>query len=164
MLQYEQRSFLERHPIVRNWHVESLSVFCHQNNQRGFIGQNITLLRSERKVYYYRNIIAHRQHQSADKLMYCWPQCVWVFVCVFVSVLIRGELCRRESCDQVVSLRWSHSSTSVSLTVQLPLHKEIPLLFEVDVTVGAHKATGVTIFVSCFHHCPAVAQETEREM
>lgn len=63
-----------------------------------------------------------------------------------------------------MSLRWSHSSTSVSLAVQLPLHKEIALLFEVDVTVGAHKATRVTIFVSCFHHRPAVAQKTDGDV
>lgn len=66
-------------------------------------------------------------------------------------------LCRRKSCDEVVSLWWSHSSTCVSLAVQLPLHKEVALLFEVDVAVGAHKATGVMIFVPCFHHCTAAA-------
>lgn len=72
-----------------------------------------------------------------------------------------GGLRRRKSRDEVVPLRRSHSSTSVSLTVQLPLHEEVALLFEVDVTVGAHKATGVTKFVSCFHHGPAAGQKTE---
>lgn len=81
-----------------------------------------------------------------------------VYLCVCLSVCVcahnLGNLCRRKSCDEVVSLRWSHSSTSMSLAVQLTLHKEIALLFEVDVTVGAHKASRVTIFVSSFHHCP----------
>lgn len=49
----------------------------------------------------------------------------------------------------------------MNLTVQLPFHKEIALLFEVDVTVGANKATGVTIFVPCFHHRPTVVQKTD---
>lgn len=49
----------------------------------------------------------------------------------------------------------------MSLAVQLPFHKEIALLFEVDVTIGANKATGVTIFVPCFHHRTAAVQKTE---
>lgn len=85
---------------------------------------------------------------------------ICVSLCVCACAHQRGDLCRRISCDEVVSLRWSHSSTSVSLAVHLPFHKEIALLFEVDVTVGAHKAAGVTILVSCFHHRPAVAQKT----
>lgn len=67
------------------------------------------------------------------------------------------KLRRGERGHEVVSLRWSHSDPSVSLAVQLPPHEEVALLFEVDVTVGAHKAAGVTVFVSCFDHCPAVA-------
>lgn len=90
-----------------------------------------------------------------------------VYLCVCLSVCVcahnLGNLCRRKSCDEVVSLRWSHSSTSMSLAVQLTLHKEIALLFEVDVTVGAHKASRVTIFVSSFHHCPTAAQKTRGE-
>jgi len=71
---------------------------------------------------------------------------------VFAVGLRRGE-----GRDDVVALRWSHASASVSLTVQLPLHEEVALLFEVDVTVGAHKATGVTVFVSRLDHRPAAA-------
>lgn len=77
--------------------------------------------------------------------------------------LFEGSLRRRISCDEVMPLWWSHSGTSVSLTVQLPLHKEIALLFEVDVTIGAHKATRVMIFIPRFHHCPAVAETTDQD-
>lgn len=90
----------------------------------------------------------------------CLPEWVCLYVCLCTCLwlcLLERNLRRRISCDEVLSLWWPHSGTSVSLTVQLPLHKEIPLLFEVDVTVGAHKAARVMIFIPCFHHCPAVA-------
>lgn len=61
-----------------------------------------------------------------------------------------------------MSLRRSHPSASVSLAVQLPLHKEVALLFEVDVAVGAHEATGVTVFVSRLHHRSAAARKTDK--
>lgn len=69
----------------------------------------------------------------------------------------RGRLRRSERCDEVVPLRRPHPGASVGLAVQLPLHEEVALLFEVDVTVGAHEATGVTVFVPGFHDSPAVA-------
>lgn len=80
---------------------------------------------------------------------------------MFAPVLVEGGgggwgLCGI-CCDEVVALRRSHSGTGVKLTVQLTLHKEVALLFQVDVTVRAHKATGVTILVPSFHHRPAVA-------
>lgn len=68
------------------------------------------------------------------------------------------NLCGPIGCDEVVSLRWSHPDACVGLTVELPLHKEVALLLEVDVTVGAHEATGVTIFVTSLDHCPSENQ------
>lgn len=81
---------------------------------------------------------------------------------VFICTRNKRNSCRRESCDEVVSLRWSHPAASVSLTVQLPLHKEVALLFEVDVAVGAHEAARVVVFVPRFHHCPPAAGRTDR--
>lgn len=62
-----------------------------------------------------------------------------------------------------MSLWRPHSGASVSLTVQLPLHEEVTLLFEVHVAVGAHEAAGVAEFVSRFHHRPAVGEKTQME-
>lgn len=53
-----------------------------------------------------------------------------------------------------MALGGSHHGPGVSLAVELPLHKEVTLLFEVDVTVGAHEAAGVAEFVPGFHHRP----------
>lgn len=165
--------------------VANLSVFCnyccsaHQttrlfNNlvpnvlsQRWFIGQHILIMDIQREKVVEQKIIAHRQHKEMlinTKQMYIgvllWTCACYVSDCFCLSPL-QGKLCRRKCCDEVMSLRWSHSSTSMSLAVQLPFHKEIALLFEVDVTIWANKATGVTIFVPCFHHRPTAVQRTD---
>lgn len=68
-----------------------------------------------------------------------------------------GDLGRRIGSNEVVALGGSHPHTGVSLAVELPLHKEVALLFEVDVTVGTHEAAGMAEFVPGFHHRPAGA-------
>lgn len=65
-----------------------------------------------------------------------------------------GDLGRREGSDEVVPLGGPHPRTGVSLAVELPLHEEVALLFEVDVTVGTHEAAGVAEFVPGFDHRP----------
>lgn len=67
-------------------------------------------------------------------------------------------LCRRVSGDEVVTLRGSRTSSGMGLTVKLPLHEEVALLFKVGVTVSAHKAAGVAVFVPGLHYCPPVDQ------
>lgn len=73
----------------------------------------------------------------------------------------KKDLHRGKCGDEVVPLRWSHSGSSVTLTVQLPLHQEVAHLFQVDVTVGANEAAGVMILVPSFHHRPPAASETQ---
>lgn len=62
-----------------------------------------------------------------------------------------------------MALGGPHPHTGVSLAVELPLHKEVALLFEVDVTVGTHEAAWVVEFVPGFHHRPAGAGGTRQE-
>lgn len=89
--------------------------------------------------------------------------CVFKCLCSWGGWGGGGWVLRRgEGRDEVVSLRRSHPSAGVSLAVQLPLHKEVALLFEVDVAVGAHEATGVTVFVSRLHHRSAAARNTDK--
>lgn len=63
-----------------------------------------------------------------------------------------------EDRDHVVALRWSHPLPCVLLTINLVLHKEMSLLFEVDVAVCAGVALGVTELVPQLHHHPPVEQ------
>lgn len=74
-----------------------------------------------------------------------------------------GDLGRRKGGDEVVPLGGSHPGPGVILAVELPLHKEVTLLFEVDVTVGAHEAAGVAEFVPGFHHRPAGTRGTRQK-
>ena len=54
--------------------------------------------------------------------------------------------------DCVVALRGPHAGPGVSFAVQLPLHEEVALLFEVEVTVCAHEALQMPVFVPRFHN------------
>lgn len=54
--------------------------------------------------------------------------------------------------DCVVALRGPHAGPGVSFAVQLPLHEEVALLFEVEVTVCAHEALRMPVFVPRFHN------------
>lgn len=49
--------------------------------------------------------------------------------------------------DGVVAFWGSRTGSRVGLTVQLPLHEEVALLLEVEVTVSAHKALGVPVLI-----------------
>lgn len=73
-----------------------------------------------------------------------------------------GDLGRGKSRDEVVALGGSHPHTGVGLAVQLPPHKEVALLLEVDVAVGAHEAAGVAEFVPGFDHRPPGARGTRQ--
>ncbi len=63
-----------------------------------------------------------------------------------------------EDGDHVVALGWSRSLTCVLLTVNLVLHKEMSLLFEVDAAVFTDVALGVTELVPQFYHHPPEAE------
>uniref|UniRef100_A0A8C4EIQ5 BHLH domain-containing protein n=1 Tax=Dicentrarchus labrax TaxID=13489 RepID=A0A8C4EIQ5_DICLA len=65
-----------------------------------------------------------------------------------------------EDGDHVVALRRSHSLACVLLTINLVLHKEMSLLFEVDVAVRAGVALGVTELVPQLHHHPPESRDT----
>jgi hypothetical protein len=47
----------------------------------------------------------------------------------------------------------------VGFTVQLPLHEEVALLFEVEVAVGAHEALRVPVLIPRLHHRTTVAKK-----
>lgn len=58
-------------------------------------------------------------------------------------------------CDHVVALGWRHSLACVLLAINLVLHKEMSLLFKIDVAVGAGVALRVTELGSqLYHHSP----------
>ena len=59
-----------------------------------------------------------------------------------------------EDCDHVVALGRSHSLPCVLLTINLVLHKEMSLLFEIDIAVCAGVALRVTELVPQLHHHP----------
>lgn len=63
-----------------------------------------------------------------------------------------------EDGDYVVAFGWGHSLSRMRLTVNLVLHKEMSLLLEVDITVCAGVAFGVTKLVSQLHHRSAEIQ------
>lgn len=57
-----------------------------------------------------------------------------------------------------MSLWRSHSESSMSLTIQLVLHKEVSFLLQVHATVGTHEACRVAELVPGFDHCTPVKQ------
>lgn len=63
--------------------------------------------------------------------------------------------------DHVVALRRSHSLACVLLAIYLLLHKEMSLLFQVDVAVRTGVALGVTELVSQLHHHPPEEEKTQ---
>lgn len=77
------------------------------------------------------------------------------------SVLTLRVLSVRVHGDQVVSLWRSHSDSSVSLTIQLSLHKEVSFLLQVHATVRAHKARRVAELVPGFDYSTPVNQPYE---
>lgn len=63
-----------------------------------------------------------------------------------------------EDRDHVIALGRSHSLPCVLLAINLVLHKEMSLLFEVDVAVRAGVTLGVTELVPQLHHHPPEEQ------
>ena len=49
--------------------------------------------------------------------------------------------------DGVVAFWGSRTGSRMDLTVQLPLHEEVALLLEVEVTVSTHEALGVPVLI-----------------
>lgn len=60
-----------------------------------------------------------------------------------------------------MSLWRSDSDPSMSLTIQLSLHKEVSFLLQVHATVGAHKTRRVAELVPGFDHGTPVKQPYE---
>lgn len=60
-----------------------------------------------------------------------------------------------EDCDHVIAFGWSHSLACMFLAVDLVLHEEMSLLFQVDVTIGAGVALGVTKLVPQLDNHPS---------
>lgn len=71
-------------------------------------------------------------------------KCAWVRACVFSSA---KDLGFRVQSDGVVAFWGPRTGSRMGLTVQLPLHEEVALLLEVEVTVSTHEALGVPVLI-----------------
>lgn len=65
-----------------------------------------------------------------------------------------------EDRDHVIALGRGHSLACMLLAVDLVLHKEMSLLFQVDVTVCAGVALRVSELVTQLHHHPPESQKS----
>lgn len=97
-----------------------------------------------------------RERESPSIVVY--TSCRWGVACSPRPSPARALL--GEDGDHVVALGRSHSLARVLLTINLVLHKEMSLLFQVDVAVCAGVALGVTELVPQFHHHPPKSRET----
>lgn len=71
-------------------------------------------------------------------------KCAWVRACVFSSA---KDLGFGVQSDGVVAFWGSRTGSRMGLAVQLPLHEEVALLLEVEVTVSTHEALGVPVLI-----------------
>lgn len=63
--------------------------------------------------------------------------------------------------DGVVAFWGSRTGSRMGLTVQLPLHEEVALLLEVEVTVSTHEALGVPVLISRLDDSASVGEDRE---
>lgn len=68
-----------------------------------------------------------------------------------------------EDGDHIIALRWRHFLACMCLAINVLLHKEMSLLFEVNATISAGVARRVTELVPQLYHCSTKEDRKKKE-
>lgn len=91
------------------------------------------------------------------------PSCISARACVRACVLRSAwDLGFGVESDCVVALWGPRAGSCMRLAVQLPLHEEVALLFEVEAAVSTHEAVGMPVLIPRLHDSPAAEKQETR--